>query len=331
MAASHMSASTYAATGRRPADDAGPATGASPWELWALRHQRLPSGTPLAKAPGPLWALVLDGSVMLETSSGAKHLRAGDAVLVDGRTAFRLTATAEAELAVADLRLVVPPSPIPSPVIVRDFARRHHGVAELVRTCPLGAKCRPSVFAASYGGLIGASMVAAWLEDQGGPQTEPSPADPAVAVVVAAIADRPADPWTGERMARLVHLSRSALRERFRRELGRSPATVLREIRMQRARGLLADHSRPVGQIGHAVGYGSAAAFSRAFSAHHGMAPQVWRVVSTAGQAEQGEAETTHGRGRRADQQRDADPVRVDDLPTDGCAERDGHLERRRL
>lgn len=255
--------------------------GAGPpsWELSGLRHERLCPEATLATATGPLWALVLGGAVMLETSSGTEPLHVGDAVWVDVRTAFRLTAAGEAELAVADLRLVVPPSRLPSPLVVRDFGRRHHGVAELVRTCPLGTECRPSAFAASYGGLIGASMIAAWRDEEGSPPAEAPSPDAAVATVVAALADRPADPWTVERMARLVHLSRSALGDRFRRELGRSPVQVLREIRMQRARALLANHSRAVEQIGHAVGYGSAAAFSRAFSAHHGMAPHVWRTT----------------------------------------------------
>lgn len=317
---------------RRPADGAGPATGPAPWELSALRHQRLPSGTSLAEAPGPLWTLVLGGAVTLETVNGCDTLGIGDAVLIDVRTAYRLAAAEDAELAVADLRLVVPPSPVPTPLIVRDFARRNHGVAELVRTCPLGGECRPTVFSASYGGLIGAAMIAAWQEDEGqGSETGRAPADPAVAAVVAALAERPADPWTVERMAGLVHVSRSALGERFRRELGRSPVQVLREIRMQKARGLLADHSRSVDRIGHAVGYGSAAAFSRAFSAHHGVAPQVWRATSTARRPEQGEAEAARGRARRADEQRDPDLVRVDDHPADGGADRDRQLERRHL
>jgi AraC-like DNA-binding protein len=255
-----------------------PATPAA-WELSALRHERLAAGVVLPAVSGPLWALVQGGVVTLETGAGVETLRAGDAVLLDTRTAYRLRAAADADVAAADLRLVVPPSPVPSPLVVRDFARRHHGVAELVRTCPLGAECEPTAFAASYGGLIGASMVAAWREDSGrDTEAEPGQSDATVAAVVAALSASPAEEWTVGRMARLVHLSRSALAERFRRELGRTPAQVLREIRMQQARRLLADDVRAVGEVGHVVGYGSVAAFSRAFSAHHGMSPQEWRL-----------------------------------------------------
>ena len=256
-----------------------PSVGMTSWELSALRHERLAEGSALPSATGPLWALVLGGVVTLETGSGTDSLRTGDAVLIDARTAYRLVGVEDADVAVADLRIVVPPSPVPSPLVVRDFARRHHGVHELVRTCPLRDECRPTAFAASYGGLIGASMVAAWQDDQE-PSTEPQAASPDVAVtaVVAALAADAGADWTVGRMARMVHLSRSALGERFRRELGRSPVQVLREIRMQQARRLLADEVRSVGEIGRGVGYGSSAAFSRAFTAHHGMSPQEWRA-----------------------------------------------------
>jgi AraC-like DNA-binding protein len=256
-----------------------PSAGMESWELSALRHERLAEGAALPLVAGPVWALVLGGVVVLETSGGTDPLRTGDAVLIDARTAYRLVGAEDAEVAVADLRVVVPPSPVPSPLVVRDFARRHHGVHELVRTCPLRDECRPTAFAASYGGLIGASMVGAWQEDHaslGDPRT--APADAAVTTVVAALAADSGADWTVGRMARLVHLSRSALGERFRRELGRTPVQVLREIRMQQARRLLADEVRSVGEIGRGVGYGSSAAFSRAFSAHHGMSPQEWRA-----------------------------------------------------
>jgi AraC-like DNA-binding protein len=57
---------------------------------------------------------------------------------------------------------------------------------------------------------------------------------------------------------------------------------VLRDVRMQVARKLLRDPGRTVTQVAFAVGYGSTAAFSRAFSAHQGIAPQEWRTASGA-------------------------------------------------
>lgn len=180
------------------------------------------------------------------------------------------------------------------------LAARHGGVMALVTRCRLERACRPTLFAASYGNLIGAAMTASWQEDQGG---DAGPLDEAVTAVVAAVTARPAEPWTVEGMARLVHLSRSALGERFRRALGRGPAEVLREIRMREARRLLTDPSRPVEYIASAVGYGSTAAFSRAFSSHHGVAPQAWREPSPARDAQRGEKQPGRRGEPRAEQE----------------------------
>ncbi|MEO3782333.1 helix-turn-helix transcriptional regulator [Actinocorallia sp. B10E7] len=266
----------------------------------------------LADLPGPRWSLVRDGAVTLETAGGTELLVGGDAVLVDARTAHRLIASEHSDLVVADLRLVVPVHRLPSPLVVRDFGTRHVGVAALVGKCPLEDRRRTELFVKSYGSLIGAAMTASWLEEERRDGGDASP-DPVVAAIVAAVTARPGEPWTVERMARLAHLSRSALGERFRRALGRSPVEVLREVRMQEARRLLGDHSRPVEHVAFAVGYGSAAAFSRAFSSHHGVAPQAWRGASTTRDPEQREAHTGRDGRRRAEQKRRRDAVRVEE------------------
>jgi AraC-like DNA-binding protein len=316
-----------------------PTRGPAAWELTELRHQSLTAGDTLVPSSAPVWLLVLDGGLVLETASGSDALSRGDAVFLDDRTAYRLTADIEAEVAVAALRPVLPPAPVPSPMIVRDFAGRHVGVAELVRTCPLDSGCHdPSVFAPSYGGLIGASMTAAWWEAQTGDERSSASPDPAVVAIVAAVADRPADAWTVDRMARLVHLSRSALTQRFRRTLGLSPVRVLREIRMQHAREMLADGSWSVEQVGYDVGYGSPAAFSRAFSGHHRVAPQAWRDASAArqsGHPEQAEEQASSGSAHRSEEQRHLSVVKVDERTTHDRPQRDrdlesGHLERQR-
>ncbi|MGI5189801.1 helix-turn-helix transcriptional regulator [Promicromonospora sp. CA-289599] len=101
--------------------------------------------------------------------------------------------------------------------------------------------------------------------------------DTAVAHVVAELVARPGEPWTLDEMAGLVHLSRSALTGRFRRATGHSPMRVLREVRMHRARTLLAVERLSVTRVAFEVGYGSVAAFSRAFAVDHGVSPLAWR------------------------------------------------------
>lgn len=274
----------------------------------------------MSHRPGPGWAFVVAGSVTLETATGNDGLTAGDAILVDARTAYRITAPGPepAMLVVADLRAAVPIRRLPSPLVVRGFAAASPGVAALVTMCPLQTECPPDLFAASYGNLIGAAMVAAWAGSQGPDRATDEP-DPIVAAVVAAVTARPGEPWTVARMARLVHLSRSALAERFRRALGLGPSELVREVRMREARRLLRDASRPIAQVPYAVGYGSTAAFSRAFSAHHGVGPQAWRArehtaVQSPGAPRYPRRREDHRRRqgeRRADAVRGRDPVGV--------------------
>nr|WP_232327926.1 helix-turn-helix transcriptional regulator [Kibdelosporangium sp. MJ126-NF4] len=102
---------------------------------------------------------------------------------------------------------------------------------------------------------------------------------------------------------------------------------ALREIRMDAARRLLRDPARPVTQIALTVGYSSTAAFSRAFSAHHGVAPQEWRNVPRAGDAQQPESEARGEREHGSDKQRGADARPVDHRAADGRADCYGHLE----
>lgn len=240
--------------------------------MTGIRRVQVERGDSVAHQPG--WALVMEGEVSLETVEGSQRLERGDAVLVDQRTAHRLSAVQSADLVLADLRLAVPATQLPSPLVVDDFARRHPGVAALVTMCPLRAADRAWLFASSYGNLIGAAMTYSWREQVDGSAED---VDHDIATVVAAVSASPEEPWTVDRMARLVHLSRSALGDRFRRALGRSPVDVLREVRMEQARRLLAESGHPVAYVAFRVGYGSTAAFSRAFSAVHGVSPQVWR------------------------------------------------------
>jgi AraC-like DNA-binding protein len=93
---------------------------------------------------------------------------------------------------------------------------------------------------------------------------------------LAAMHDAPAEPWTVERLARLVGLSRSVFAERFTEIVGQPPMQYLALWRMQIASRLLADGGH-VAEVARAVGYESEAAFSRAFKKLVGQAPATWR------------------------------------------------------
>ncbi|TQL69860.1 AraC-like DNA-binding protein [Nocardioides albertanoniae] len=292
-------------------NQAGPA-----WEITQVHQQRLAAGSAGDNVRSASWMLVDDGTVVL-TAAGQSHLlRTGDAALVGGQVRHRLATHDGAAVTVADLRAVSVPYPLANPLVVRDFAGRHSGVAALVRRCPLSGPCSPMVlFASGYALLLGAAMTASWLEDSGREigRQEPPALDPAVEQVMTALTANPGDAWSVERMAGSVHLSRSALGERFRRSLGQSPSEALREVRMRAARALLTGGDRPVEQVAYAVGYGSGAAFSRIFTALHGIGPQAWRDGSVARHPDRGEAGRADGSGHRTDEEHPPDPVAVEE------------------
>lgn len=87
----------------------------------------------------------------------------------------------------------------------------------------------------------------------------------------------PARKWTVSTLAREVHLSRSALGQRFREVVGTSPMRYLAEWRMQLAQHHLRQDELGIAQVAARVGYASEAAFLRAFKRLVGRTPSEWR------------------------------------------------------
>jgi AraC-like DNA-binding protein len=88
----------------------------------------------------------------------------------------------------------------------------------------------------------------------------------------------PREPWTLESLARAVGASRSALADRFMKHVKVPPMQYLALWRMQLASTMLEGQSS-LAEIADAVGYGSEAAFSRAFKKTVGVAPAAWRAT----------------------------------------------------
>lgn len=102
--------------------------------------------------------------------------------------------------------------------------------------------------------------------------------DPLVARALSLLHAEPHRPWTLAALANEAGSSRSVLAERFARFVGQPPMHYLTQWRMQRAIRLLAEPgARKVAAVAQAVGYGSEAAFSRAFKKSVGVAPSDWR------------------------------------------------------
>lgn len=101
--------------------------------------------------------------------------------------------------------------------------------------------------------------------------------DPVVGKALALLHERPADDWTIEAVGKRVGMSRSALHERFVALIGQAPMQYLGNWRMQIASTRLLQTDDPIAIIAMGSGYGSEAAFSRAFKRVVGVAPSTWR------------------------------------------------------
>ena len=100
--------------------------------------------------------------------------------------------------------------------------------------------------------------------------------DPMIGRALGAMHSAPGEPWTVDRLARLVGVSRSVFAERFTSMVGQPPMQYLALWRMQLASRLLIDGGQ-VATVASAVGYESEAAFGRAFKKLVGQAPAAWR------------------------------------------------------
>jgi AraC family transcriptional regulator, activator of mtrCDE len=94
-----------------------------------------------------------------------------------------------------------------------------------------------------------------------------------IAKALAEMVARPGAPHTLQSLAEISGLSRSGFIERFTTVLGRTPITVLRELRLRYAAQLLNMDSIPVEQVASAAGYQSRSSFIRAFRKVYGCDP----------------------------------------------------------
>lgn len=105
--------------------------------------------------------------------------------------------------------------------------------------------------------------------------------DPALSRGLLALHADPGRDWTLAAVAQASGLSRSALVTRFADLLGTSPMRYLRDWRLYLASQDLAATSRPIIAIATGAGYGTEAAFTRAFTRNFGTPPAEWRRTRT--------------------------------------------------
>jgi AraC-like DNA-binding protein len=101
--------------------------------------------------------------------------------------------------------------------------------------------------------------------------------DPVVGQALAVLHRESAHPWTISDLARRVGLSRTRLAERFQHFLGESPMAYLAQWRMKLGAQILQSTGNSVAEVAAAVGYGSEAAFNRAFKREFDCPPGQFR------------------------------------------------------
>lgn len=97
--------------------------------------------------------------------------------------------------------------------------------------------------------------------------------DPSIGRAISLMHARPDHDWTVTELAAEVGLSRSGFSARFSEFVGIAPKQYLTEWRMQLAQDMLRREDASILAIATRLGYGSEAAFSRAFKRETGLAP----------------------------------------------------------
>jgi len=100
-------------------------------------------------------------------------------------------------------------------------------------------------------------------------------ADRQLSLALAAIHERPQEPWSLQSLAQVACMSRAAFTERFRDVMGVPPGEYLTRWRMGVGTRLLRE-GVPVKQVSSRTGYTSPSTFTRAFTTMMGASPREW-------------------------------------------------------
>lgn len=100
--------------------------------------------------------------------------------------------------------------------------------------------------------------------------------DPAVSRALKVIHTRYAQELHVSTLAREAGVSRTVLTDKFSSLIGESPMRYCSRWRLRVAAGMLRENARSASEIAFLVGFGSEAAFNRAFKRHYGQPPRAW-------------------------------------------------------
>ena len=127
--------------------------------------------------------------------------------------------------------------------------------------------------------LLSIAVLRAWFTrpDAQTPTWYRAQNDAVVSRALQAMHERPAHPWTLDKLAAKVGVSRAALSRRFHDVVGEPPMKFLTNWRLALAADLLCDPDATVGTVAAKLGYSTPFALSTAFKRVRGISPQEHR------------------------------------------------------
>ncbi|MGA0567841.1 AraC family transcriptional regulator [Rathayibacter sp. KR2-224] len=258
------------------------------WQVEVSHRMTLAVGVTLASR-GATFGYVAAGSARV-SSSGPQAVSltigAGDVVFTPGRHTVELRGLEPGEIIVTRLRAAGPTRGLellPELIGVNRLAELDPAIdllaSRMGRLSPTDRhRAGDSVICGRMATTIIAVAIRAWAEGDCAPAGWLEPVeDPFVARVLDAIHEDPGHQWTVGRLAAVAAMSRTIFAERFRTQVGQSPASYLTQVRMDAAMSYLSKDGLTVSETARMLGYDSDAGFSRAFRRHTGWAPSAWR------------------------------------------------------
>jgi len=101
--------------------------------------------------------------------------------------------------------------------------------------------------------------------------------DPRLTRAMELLSTRPREPYREKQIARAAGLSASRFRHLFREQVGDSPRHFQEQLRLRRARDLLALSQQTIAEIAAEVGFASPFYFTLRFKKHTGESPRAYR------------------------------------------------------
>lgn len=101
--------------------------------------------------------------------------------------------------------------------------------------------------------------------------------NPRIVQIVRAMHENIETPLSLEEMAKAVGLSRRQVERQFRQVMGKTPMTIYRNIRLDRARSMFAETDMTVSEVSLACGFGLGSGFARHYRTRFGVSPSAFR------------------------------------------------------